>query len=37
MPFENRKWIVFYQIREEVKIIKIETQCKLESLKKKLF
>ena len=29
MPFENRKLIVFYQIREEVKIIKIVTQCKI--------
>jgi hypothetical protein len=29
LPFENQKLIVFYQIREEVKIIKIVTQCKI--------
>jgi hypothetical protein len=41
LPFENQKLIVFYQIREEVKIIKIVTQCKIvkhrKFKKKKLF
>jgi hypothetical protein len=40
LPFENLKLIVFYQIREEVKIIEIVTQCKIvkpRKFKKKLF
>ncbi len=34
LPFENRKWIVFYQIREEVKIIKIVTKYRIEKPRK---
>ncbi|KAF0745542.1 Uncharacterized protein FWK35_00023367, partial [Aphis craccivora] len=34
MPFENRKLFVFYQIREEAKIIKIVTKCKIEKPRK---
>jgi len=38
LPFENPKLILFYRIREVVKIIKIITQCKIiksRELKKK--